>query len=92
MVQILFVRPNSFTVGDDRSATYSVNCSVPQGSVFGPVEFIAYTEDVVVDVDNRHQIAHHMFAVDQQLYLHTTISSAAATKGRLLACINDVRM
>ena len=29
---------------------------------------------------------------DQQLYLHTTISSAAAAKGKLLACINDVRM
>jgi hypothetical protein len=33
-----------------------------------------------------------MFAHDQQLYLHTTISSTAVAKGRLLACINDVRM
>jgi hypothetical protein len=31
-----------------------------------------------------------MFADDQQLYLRTTISSAAAAKGSLLACINDV--
>jgi hypothetical protein len=59
--------------------------------ILGPVEFIAYTEDVV-DVYNRHQIAHHMFADDQQLHMHTTISSTAAVKGRLLACINDVRM
>jgi Reverse transcriptase (RNA-dependent DNA polymerase) len=84
-------RIQTFIVGDDRSATYSVNCSVPQGSVLSPAELIAYTEDVA-DVHNRHQVAHHMFADDQQLYLHTTISSAAVAKGRLLACINDVRM
>jgi hypothetical protein len=33
-----------------------------------------------------------MFAADQQLYMHTTISSAAVAKGRLVACIYDVRM
>jgi Reverse transcriptase (RNA-dependent DNA polymerase) len=83
-----------FTAGDDPSAgsaTYSANCIVPQGSVLGPVELIAYIEDVV-DVYNRHQVAHHALADDQQLYLHTTISSIAVAEGRLLACINDVRM
>jgi Reverse transcriptase (RNA-dependent DNA polymerase) len=84
-------RTQTFIVGDDRSATYSVSCSVPQRPVLGPADFIAYTEDVV-DVYNRHQVAHHMFADDQQLYLHTTISSAAVAKGRLLACINDIRI
>jgi hypothetical protein len=58
------------------------------GSVFGPAELLAYSEDVY----DKHQVAHHKFANDQQLYLLTTIGSAAAAKGRLLACINDVRI
>jgi hypothetical protein len=33
-----------------------------------------------------------MLADDQQLYLYSTAHSAAAAKGRLLACINDVRV
>jgi hypothetical protein len=79
-------RTQTFTVGDDCSATYVVNCSAHHGSVLGPAELIAYIEDVV-DVCNIHQVAHHMFAGNQQLYLDTTVSRAAATNGRLLACI-----
>jgi hypothetical protein len=71
--------------------TFAILIFLTAGPIHLPVEFIAYSEDVV-DVCNRHQTAHHMFADDQQLYLLTTISSAAAAKGRQLACINDVRM
>jgi len=40
--------------------------SVPQGSVLGPLEFISYTEDVVV-VFTRNLVNHCLFADDKQL-------------------------
>jgi len=49
-----------------------VSCSVPQGSSAGPVEFIAYTEDVS-EVFNRHGVQHHLYADDKQAYLHTSL-------------------
>jgi len=42
-----------------------MDCSVPQGSVLGPLEFISYTE--VAEVFSRHAVSYHMFADDKQL-------------------------
>jgi len=39
--------------GDDRSGPFTVCCSVLQGSVLGPIEFVSYTEDVVKLFDRR---------------------------------------
>ena len=52
-------RSQTFSVGDSKPVSHSVNCSVPQRSVLGPVEFIAYTEDVV-DLFDRHEVNHHL--------------------------------
>ena len=52
-----------FVVNENRSSTYHVNCSVPQGSVLGPLKFISYTENVTL-VFKRHNIHHHVFADD----------------------------
>ena len=60
----------TFSVGDSNSDPHSVNCSVPQGSVLGPVEFVADTEDVV-DLFDRHKVNHHMYADDQHIYIST---------------------
>ena len=45
-----------------------VQCSVPQGSVLGPVKFISYTEDVG-SVFNKHEVRHHLYADDKQAYV-----------------------
>ena len=40
-------RTQTFQVGTDKSETFVVNCSVPEGFVFEPsLKFIAYTEDL----------------------------------------------
>ena len=49
-----------------------VSCSVPQGALAGPVEFIAYTEDVS-EVFNRHGVQHHLHADDKQAYVDTLL-------------------
>ena len=36
----------SFVYDSQQTDSYPLNCSVPQGSVLGPVEFAAYTEDI----------------------------------------------
>jgi len=59
----------------DRTQTFQLplHYSVPQGSAAGPVEFIAYTEEVS-DVFNRHQVQYHLYADDKQAYVSTPAS------------------
>ena len=63
-----------------------VSCSIPKGSSAGPVEFIAYTEDV-----NRHGVQHHLYADDKQAYVNTPVSDVPAARTILEGCISDVR-
>ena len=39
-----------------------------QGSVLGPVEFIADTEDITELFRHHHQLYYHIYADDKQLY------------------------
>jgi len=66
-----------------------VSCSVPQGSSAGPVEFIAYTEDVS-KVFNRHGVQHHLYAHDKQVYVDTPVSNVPTARATLQSCIRDV--
>ena len=54
-------------------------CSVPQGSVIGPVKFIPYTEDIVETVD-AFRVNHHLYADDTQLQDHTRIATIQANR------------
>jgi len=38
----------TFALAGKQTVSYPVDCSVPQGSVLGPLGFNAYTEDIVV--------------------------------------------
>ena len=40
-------RTHVFVYADKQTVSYPVLCSVPQGSVFGPLGFISYTEDIM---------------------------------------------
>ena len=66
-----------------------INCSVPQGSCLGPVEFVSYTEDVV-DLIQRHRADFCLFADDRQLYISATVTEVQTTLRRLSDFITGV--
>ena len=59
-------RTKTFTVGGAESQTVSMDCSVPQDSVLGPLDFISYTDEVS-EIFSRHAVNYHLFADDKQL-------------------------
>ena len=56
-------RTQSFVHTGHTTAYFSVTCSVPHGSVFGPLGFIAYTDDLTA-VSDRHNVHSHMYTDD----------------------------
>ena len=61
---------------------------VPQGSVLGP-KFIAYTEDIDT-IFHSHELHHHCFADDTQMYISTPRTEAHTIAPHLQRCISDV--
>jgi len=75
-----------------RRQTYSsllpLTCSVPQGSVLGPILFISYTDDVP-SVFRRHQVNYHLYADDKQAYVSVPVSDISQARtgiGKMRKC------
>ena len=74
------------TYGGNTSSTVSVTCSVPQGSVLGPLLFILYVAELA-ELASSFGVNLHAFADDHQLYLHCSIDDATSAASVLEQCI-----
>jgi len=61
---------------------------VPQGSVLGPLGFVAYTD--IVDFIQRHDVSPHLYADDTQLLASTKPVNVSAVRQQLAGCVADV--
>jgi hypothetical protein len=88
-VSYLSNRSQSFQLGAKFSGPHPVDCSVPQGSVLGPQEFIAYTDDLTCLID-RYGISHHLYADDTQLIDSCRFKDISVSTERLQQCIETI--
>ena len=82
-------RQRSFVRNDQQTVFFPLDCSVPQGSVLRPLEFVAYTEDSS-DVVAKHDINQHAYADDNQLHTSCFPSDVARARQRLSECTADL--
>jgi len=61
----------------------------PQGSMLGPMSFVAYAEDVT-NVFEQHRVRHHLFADDMQGIKHSRPSNVRDVTAGLGACVTPV--
>jgi Reverse transcriptase (RNA-dependent DNA polymerase) len=76
--------------GDVESVVYAANSSVPHGSVLGPLEFVAYTEDVV-EIMCQYQLRHPIYDDGMQLYAQSALKDVHGMLLQLQNCITEVR-
>jgi hypothetical protein len=82
-------RTQTFTYQGKQSVSYAVSCSVPQGSVLGPVEFIAYMEEIT-EVTDRCEVQSNFYADDIQLYASCRPSNIRTVRAKLSDCAAQV--
>jgi len=77
-------RTQSFSYADRTSYSLTVDCCVPQSSVFGPLVFEAYIE--------KHDMKCHFYADDTQFYNSCQLKDNDVLRSRLSRCTADVAL
>jgi hypothetical protein len=84
-------RTQTFIYQGKLSVSYAVSCSVPQGSILGPVEFIAYMEEIT-EVTDRCETQSNFYADDIQLYASCRPSNIRTVRAKLSDCAARVSL
>lgn len=89
MTSYLEGRTQAVSVGSTLSSTRPLPCGVPQGSVLGPKQFIAYMEDVV-PVFLNEGVSEHGYADDMQGLDHCLPAHIGTVTGNLQRSVTGV--
>ena len=83
------VRYQSINTSGALSCPQHLPFGVPQGSVLDPVLFSLYTKSLSQVITN-HNLSHHLYAVDTQVYISLSQSSAQESVSTLSNCLTDI--
>ena len=71
------------------SCSKDLRCSVPQGSVLGPIFDVLYTSPLG-DIVRSHGLSCYFYADDTQLYCSFKLHDQAASVQAIESCLNDI--
>ena len=76
-------------IHDYISEAVYISFGVPQGSVLGPILYTLYTAPLS-HVIAEHDVEHHLYADDTQIYIALSGSEASESLTDLKSCVTDV--
>ena len=87
----LLDRNQIVSVQGRKSNIHHLQCGVPQGSVLGARMYTMYTRQLS-DVIKKHDVIHHSYADDTQIYIHSEDNPEARKEAtdKLQRCIADI--
>ena len=83
-------RSQSVIIDGIQSELKQLTCSVPQGSVLGPIEFCLYMLPLGT-ILKYHKVQYHIYADDTQIYMSFKLTHNSKLITSINACVSDLR-